>query len=159
MQRHRPFATKSGPTQHGFSLIEVLIAIVILAVLLSLAYPSFMDSIRKGRRSEAFAAIAGLQQAQERWRTNHANYTVTLSDLSLPASTTYYDLTIAAPPSPADIATGYVVTASGRSGTSQASDANCRNLSVMVDKGSIKYAGCGSCSTFTYTPTQECWAR
>ena len=32
--------------------------------------PSFMDSIRKGRRAEAVAALAQVQQAQERWRAN-----------------------------------------------------------------------------------------
>jgi type IV pilus assembly protein PilE len=151
-----------GPKRsgHGFTLIELMIAVVVVAILAAVAMPTFMDSIRKSRRSEAFAALASLQQAQERWRANNALYTATLTDLNVAGATKYYDLTVSGPSAnAADRAFGYIATAVGKAGTSQGDDAQCRKLSVWVDKGSIKYAGCGSCSSFTYSPSNECWSR
>ena len=147
----------------GFTVIELLIAVAIAGILVAVAYPSFLDAIRKSRRSAAFTALAGMQQAQERWRTNNANYTVTLADLGLGSATTssgYYTLSAEPPSTAADaLATGYIVTAEGVTGTSQANDAQCRRLSIKVEAGVIKYAGCGSCSTFNYAPSDACWAR
>ena len=145
----------------GFTVVELLIAVIIVGVLVAVAYPPFIEAIRKGRRSEAFAALAAMQQAQERWRTNNASYTTSLADLNVasPTSSGYYTLQAAAAPAPATPATGYVVTAEGVSGTSQGADAQCRRLSVLVDNGRVRYAGCGSCSTFTYAATHPCWAQ
>ena len=144
----------------GFTLIELMIAVVILGIVTAIAYPSFVDSVRKGRRAEAIAALVSLQQAQERWRTNDANYTTTIGNLGVGNSTPYYDLTVSAPSAnAADLAVGYIVTAVGKTGTSQVNDSQCRKLSVWVDRGSVKYAGCGSCTTFTYGAPDVCWAR
>lgn len=147
----------------GFTLVELAIAIVIIAVLAAIALPSFMDSIRKSRRSEAFTALSALQQAQERWRSNNAMYTTTLSNLGFPSATVgsgYYQVDVQNHTStPADLATGYVVIAEGKSGTSQANDLQCRKLSVKVSAGTVEYAGCGSCSSFAYAAADPCWAR
>ncbi|MCH8058598.1 MAG: prepilin-type N-terminal cleavage/methylation domain-containing protein [Proteobacteria bacterium] len=37
----------------GFSLIELMIVIVIVAILVSLAYPSYIQYVRKSKRGEA----------------------------------------------------------------------------------------------------------
>jgi type IV pilus assembly protein PilE len=137
-------------------LIELMIAVAILGILTAVALPSFLDSIRKGRRAEAFSAISALQQAQERFRGNNAAYTSTLASLNVAATTSpggYYAISVANP-----TATGYVVIADG-SGSSQASDSNCTKLSVQVNGGAITYASCKACSTFTYAASDACWAR
>lgn len=133
-----------------------MIAVAILGILTAVALPSFLDSIRKGRRAEAFSAISALQQAQERFRGNNAAYTSTLASLNVAATTSpggYYAISVTNP-----TATGYVVIADG-SGSSQASDGDCSKLSVQVNGGAITYAGCKNCSTFTYAATNACWAR
>ncbi len=139
-----------------------MIVVVIVGVLAMVAYPSFMDSIRKSRRSEAFAALAAVQQAQERWRSNHAAYTTTLADLGVATPTTsgYYGLSLGASGIEGDtLSSAYAATAIGADSTSQASDAQCRRLSVRVSGGNIAYAGCGSCADFSYAPTNTCWAK
>lgn len=159
MQRHASFRSHR---ETGFTLIELMIAVVVVGVLLAVALPSFMDSIRKSRRSDAYAAVAAVQQAQERWRSNKPNYTTTWSELGLSSGTTntaYYELSLDAPPSGSTLATGYIVNAVGKDGTSQANDSECRKLSVKVVAGSITYAGCGSCSSFTYATSNACWKR
>ena len=58
----------------GFSLIETMIALVVVSVLAGLAYPSFLQLLRKARRGDAIMALLDLQQAQERWRANAPSY-------------------------------------------------------------------------------------
>lgn len=140
---------------NGFTLIELMIAVAVVGILLAVALPSFLDSIRKGRRAEAFAALSAIQQAQERWRSNNALYG-TLSNLTIASSTSGGNYTLAVT---ANTATGYEATADG-SGSGQRNDGQCTKLSVRVDRGAITYASCtGSGCTFTYAATDRCWSR
>ena len=157
MNQHR--ANNASRRSAGFTLIELMIAVVIVSVLIAVALPSFLDSMRKGRRSEAVAALAAMQQAQERYRGNNPSYATT-SELTaaspgMVVSPTrpggYYTLSVGAPS-----ATSYNVTADG-SGSSQASDGNCAKLSVEINGGRIQYGSCASCASFTYAARDACW--
>ena len=144
---------------NGFTLIELMIAVAVVGILLAVALPSFLDSIRKGRRAEAFAALSAIQQAQERWRSNRPAYTGTVLDLIPSATSTpggYYTMTVTL--TTGTEPTSYVATADG-SGSTQANDGQCAKLGVKVDKGAITYASCRSCSSFTYAATDRCWSR
>ena len=68
------------PQPGGFTLIELVIAVAIVALLLAVALPSFMDSVRKSRRSDAYFALNAVVQAQERFRANNANYSSSLTN-------------------------------------------------------------------------------
>lgn len=58
----------------GMTLIELMIALVIVAILSALAYPSYRDSLMRGRRTDAIGSLLALRVAQERWRANHTAY-------------------------------------------------------------------------------------
>lgn len=60
--------------QSGFSLIELMIVVAIVAILGSVAYPAYTDSIVKGKRAEGRAALAELMQQQERYLTQNNCY-------------------------------------------------------------------------------------
>lgn len=142
----------------GFTLIELAVAMVVGAILVSLALPSFMSSIRKGRRAEAVASLVTMQQEQERWRSNNQTYTESLSNLRVTSPSRpgqYYSLAVV---SGSTSATGYEATADGSS-SSQANDGECAKLAVKVDRGSITYAACRNCSSFTYSTQNSCWSR
>lgn len=160
----RAMPSNAHPTRRrdssGFTLIEMMIVVVVIGLLAAVAFPSFMDSIRKGRRSEAFSALSAVQQAQERWRGNNANYTTTLASLNVntPTSSGYYDITVTAPSS-GTLANGYIALAVGKAGTSQENDAQCRKVGVQVVGGTITYGGCGGCADLTFAATNPCWSR
>jgi type IV pilus assembly protein PilE len=65
----------------GFTLIELTIALAIVAVLTSLAVPSYQSVVRKSRRTEAQAALLDLALRQERWRSDHASYAPASSEI------------------------------------------------------------------------------
>jgi type IV pilus assembly protein PilE len=77
----RPCHADSCLRAREASLIELMIAVAVAGILLAVALPAYQDSTRKGRRGDAFAAIAALQQSQERWRANSPEYSTSLSDL------------------------------------------------------------------------------
>lgn len=68
---------KVAPNHHkGFTVIELMITVAIVAILGALAYPSYLESVRKGRRAEARAALANLMQQQERYLTQNNTFLV-----------------------------------------------------------------------------------
>ncbi len=60
--------------QQGFTLIELLIAIAIIGILATIAYPNYQDSVRKSRRSDAKSALMGFVNAMERHYTENNTY-------------------------------------------------------------------------------------
>jgi type IV pilus assembly protein PilE len=164
MQRRPP--TRSPRSDAGFTLIEVMIAVAVIAIVSALAFPSFMESFRKGRRSEAIAAVNAVQLAQERWRANNTTYSSQLSNgptdtppgLGLPTRTAsgYYDISLGSPS-----ATGYTVLATAVSGTSQANDTRCKVMGAQMSGGNIK-RGSGQSSidwSASDADSGKCWAR
>ena len=57
-------------SQRGFTLLELMIAVAVIAILASLAYPSYLDSVRKSRRADGMAALMNVQLAQQKLRSN-----------------------------------------------------------------------------------------
>jgi type IV pilus assembly protein PilE len=120
----------------GFSLIELLTVLAIVAVLATLTLPGFRDQVMKGRRAEARDALQAIQLAQERFRSRHPRYTDRLEDIEQPATTNsgLYRLRIVQ----AD-ATRYRVEAVAQG--SQTGDVRCRVLTLRLEAGSITTTG------------------
>lgn len=118
-----------------------MITLVVIAILAAIAYPSFIAQIRKSRRADATTALARIQMAQEKFRSNNTSYG-SLADLGVPATSTdgYYSLAING-----NSATGYTATAAPVAGKSQASDSACPTITVTVAAGNAAYGPAAGC--------------
>ena len=66
----------------GFTLIELMIVVAVIAVLGAIALPSYQDYVRKGRRADGRALIQAAALAQEKVRLGAVSYTTTLANLA-----------------------------------------------------------------------------
>lgn len=100
-------------SQHGFTLIEVMIVVVIVGILASIAYPSYRNYVLRTNRAEGAAHIMRVLQAQERHHSQNMAYTTTLDDLGIPISseTNRYSISTMAACSDSTIARCVSVTA------------------------------------------------
>ncbi|RLA53453.1 MAG: hypothetical protein DRQ65_06085 [Gammaproteobacteria bacterium] len=65
----------------GFTLIELMIVIVIVAVLLMVALPAYQNSIIKSNRSAGRGILQDVTARQEQYYINNKVYSTTLSSL------------------------------------------------------------------------------
>lgn len=126
----------------GFTLIELVIVIAIIAVLVGLAIPSYQSFVMKSRRTEAKELLYTVAQRQQQYFTINNAYTDNTATLSVPTTSTngYYALSITIS-SVGGVDNRYTLTATPVSGTSQASDTACgtytlNSLGVKTVSGS-----------------------
>ncbi|WP_051384974.1 type IV pilin protein [Comamonas badia] len=64
--------------QKGFTLIELMIVVAVVAILSAIAYPSYAEYIRRGHRADARAGLLQAAQWLERANTATGAYPTTL---------------------------------------------------------------------------------
>ena len=113
---------RTGSWSRGFTLIELMVALVIVAILAAIAVPSYSLYVRKSRRGEAEATLADIAQREQQYFLDQRAYAPDVITLgaTIPADVqTYY--TVTAPPG-VGVPPSFVASAVPKAGTSQAAD-------------------------------------
>ncbi len=93
--------------QHlGFTLVELMIVVAIVSIIGLIAYPSYMENVKKARRADAQAVLTGFAGAMERYYTENNTYNgaaqsgntgppaIYSTEAPIDGGIKYYDLTI-----------------------------------------------------------------
>jgi len=126
----------------GFTLIEVMITVAIVAILAGVALPSYREHVRKSRRAEAQAYLMALASRQQQFLLDRRSYAtdVTTIGLMAPANVAAsYDVVVAAVVGPPPT---FRLTATPKATTDQIKE-RCGTLSI--DNTGGKTAAVGSC--------------
>ena len=132
----------------GFTLIELMIVVLIIAVLAGLAFSAYNKQVRKSRRAEAKQIVSDYALREEKLRSNAAAYTTALTTLlnvgTAPTSwgSGYYSIAITAPSSgtcPGGASKGtansFIITATALG--DQLKDTSCTPLVYTNDCGTV----------------------
>ena len=146
----------------GFSLIELMTALVVASILLVIAVPAYLTQIRESRRADAKTALLDLAGREETYFSTQNAYSAVPANVgygtaALPftVGSGYYSVNIqvpnpnaqaTVPPSPS-----FLITATPVAGSSQAKDGSCQAFTVD-QLGNQKATNSGGADNSTY-----CW--
>lgn len=130
----------------GFTLIELMITVAVIGILAAVAYPAYLDQVRKARRAEAQATLLNISARQQQMLLDTRSYVAAATAADIPAAlnisvpntvTQTYDIAItvgtATVPS-------FVVTATPK-GTQSADKCNV----MSIDQTGSKSAAIATC--------------
>jgi type IV pilus assembly protein PilE len=130
----------------GFTLIEVMITIAIVAILAAIAIPSYAEYLRRGRITEAVAALSGMRVKMEQFFQDNRTYAgacVGGTVAPLPANTANFAYSCVPTPG----ATTYTITATGQG--------NLSGYAYSLDQSNNRWTTMTAPSTWPSNAT--CW--
>ncbi|WP_290870801.1 type IV pilin protein [Aquabacterium sp.] len=147
-----------GTQARGFTLIELMIAVAIVAILASVALPAYTAYIRRGQMQEAFSALSDYGLKLEQYYLDNKNYGATGATTCATAATAnswngfapngarYFTFSCALTSNTNN--QGFTLTATGSGGA--VNGAYIYTLDSAGNKATTKFAGS--------TVTLSCWA-
>ncbi len=81
---------QAAQREGGFTLIEMLVALVVLGILMAVALPNYNSQVTRSRRSDCMGVMLGFAQAMEKYRAVNYTYLGAAdgnADTGVPAST------------------------------------------------------------------------
>ncbi|MGA8260305.1 MAG: type IV pilin protein [Arenicellales bacterium] len=138
-----------GARRRGFTLIELMIVLAVIAVLTAIALPAYRDYVVRSNRSDAVVALTELANLEEKYYSNNLSYTTAFDALSYPQSSPndFYALSIAT-----GTTVGYTLTAKPK-GTQKKEDKACQKL-ILNSFGQRSATDSGGGDT-----SQKCWGH
>lgn len=138
--------TNDYKRKQGFTLLELVIAMAIVGVLVSIAYPAYKQYVVTSRRSDARNSLINAQIALEKCYSRYFKYDSECSDLdNFPRTSSHGFYTIQLSKL---TATSYSLTAFPRG--SQKEDTHCANIA-------INHVDAKTAIDSSAAPSAECW--
>jgi type IV pilus assembly protein PilE len=118
----------NSKSNYGFTLVELMIVVAIIGILAAVAYPSYVESTRKAKRTDAHTSLSKAATLQEREYTQNNAYSAVIADIGGATSTEGYytistDIT-------ACTASCYSLSATPVTSGAQATDTDCWTLTL-----------------------------
>jgi len=141
--------------QQGFTLIELMVTVAILAILAAIAVPSYRNYVLRSQRTSATTALLRIQSAEEKYFLQNNAYTLNLgappAGLGTGTATVdgLYNLRLVAGANP------QLYTARADAAGSQQDDTKCPSFTIDQNgtRGTLDSGGAPQ----TQAQTQECW--
>ncbi len=133
----------------GFTLIELMIALVVLAIITAVALPSYRDYVTRGQLAEAYTNLADMSTKLEQFYQDNRSYVGACAAgtvAPLPGNLRYF-----AAACPTLTATTYVVQMAGLAGTS------ANGFTFTVDQAGNKVTV--AVPAGWALPVGNCWVR
>jgi type IV pilus assembly protein PilE len=156
-------AQGSSPRSKGFTLIELVVAMVIVGILAAIAVPAYSSYVLKSHRTDAKTALLDMASLEERFFSTNNSYSQTQSDLGytgvvpFPVGSGYYNITVltaVAATAPSGLTNGtpasYIITAAATG--NQVNDAACASFT-------INSAGQQSATGTDPQASTDCWQQ
>lgn len=152
--------SSSSARDGGFTLVELMVTMLVAAILLSIAIPTYTSQQQHARRTDARSAALDMSGREERYFSVTNTYSQTPTDLgytgAFPLNVgNYYQINVTATaPTVGPPATpwAYLITVTPATGSSQVKDTTCASFTVN-QIGQHKSTDSSSADS-----TATCWA-
>ena len=141
----------------GFTLIELMTTVAIIAVLAAIALPNYTDYVRRGKLQEGTSNLLAMRTKMEQYFQDNRSYTTPGAPVLAPCTANsavpiptlkYFTITC-----PVLTATTYTLQATG-------ADASLVGITYTIDQGNVRVTQVTPGSTMDqagYTNNNNCW--
>lgn len=141
-------ASNIPAAQRGFTLIELMITVAIVAILAGIAYPAYTSATYKSNRADAKAHLMQMAQQMERCMTLYGAYDSASCNFqngnNYTSEKAYYTAAVTS------ANTTFTLVATPAAGSSQAGDTKCRSFTLT-------HIGVKTATDSTGTAATDCW--
>jgi len=141
----------------GFTLIELMVTVAIVAILAAVALPNYTDYVRRGKIQEATTALLAMRVKTEQYFQDNRQYPtggcVALPAVVTPTQISYTPLARFSITCTVPDATHYTIQA-------DATDGSMTGLRFTINEGNVRATTVTSGSTIEqagYTSNPNCW--
>lgn len=137
----RTFNTPTARRLAGFTLVEVMVTVAIVAILAAVAVPQYRDYVTRGRIPDATSALAAKQVQLEQYFQDRRTYVNAPACASDATTSQFFTFSCTA-----SSATAYVLAATGKS--------SMTGFTYTINEGSVRAT---TAVPTGWTSSNNCW--